>query len=246
MENMRRELGMLPLEEVLGRRGRNFAGPLYDTVDPADDGALLLGRGQPVMPASEEAELVRKAMRASVPEFAEEEAMASWSVDTPTGDPRLDKDALAAAITGTNTGAMLFYRGEVDEIRMASMGYGRARSRHSYYFLVEIEEGVENARQVVPWVCIVQCYVRLPAMLYAGRERKTLRLLMVRLLKVEKEGMLYVARGGLSGPGREAYALPVSSLQDGRPWKKCIVALPQSGPDQGKAFFMPYTAMSEH
>ena len=139
---------------------------------------------------------------------------------------------------------MFFYRAEVDEDRLASEGYTRARSRHSYYFLVHYFD--EQSQVEEPFIGVVRAFVKLPAITTPDRnEKQCLRFLLVRLLKVMKQGRMYVADRGLDGPGWPWYAMPFTAIQ-GRAWRRCIVGLPQNGADKGKAFFVPYNTMSEH
>ena len=147
-------------------------------------------------------------------------------------------------MTGRYDGAMFFYRAEVDEDRLASEGYTRARSRHSYYFLVHYFNECSQVEE--PFIGVVRTFVKLPAITTpAGHDKQCLRFLLVRLLKVSKKGRMYVASRGLDGPGWPRYAMPFTALQ-GRAWRRCGVALPQHGADKGKAFFLPYNTMSEH
>jgi len=108
-------------------------------------------------------------------------------------------------MTGRHDGVMMYYRAEVDEERLSSEGYSRARSRHSYYFLVWYSEGDKSQPETKPYVGVVRAFVKLPAVSAEHdanhQERLEIRLLLVNLLKVEKEGRMYVARQGLSGPG---------------------------------------------
>lgn len=160
------------------------------------------------------------------------------------GQPRLDEDAVLSVMTGRLDGAMFFYRAEVDEDRLGSEGYTRARSRHSYYFLVHYLD--ERTEQEKPYIGVVRAFVKLPGLIKPdGDEKLMLRFLLVRLLNVAKQGRKYVANGGLSGPGWPLYAMPFTVLQ-GRAWRRCIVALPKSGVNNGRAYFMPYNNISEH
>ncbi|GIL61673.1 hypothetical protein Vafri_15968, partial [Volvox africanus] len=154
----------------------------------------------------------------------------------------LDEAAVHSVMTGKLGGAMMFYRAEVDEERLSSEGYSRARSRHSFYFLVWYTEGDESRPETKPYIGVVRTFVKLPAVPAERdtqrQERHELRFLLVCLLKVEKVGHMYIARQGLSGPGWPLYAMPFSVLR-GRQWRRCVAALDSSGASAASCHTQP-------
>ncbi len=153
--------------------------------------------------------------------------------------------------------AYRYTHAECNEERVFSTSYQRARSRVSYWVLVEYD-GPTGQRE--PYVAKVESFVKLPAGVSLSGDLDAegtmeARVAVASLYKaaVEADG-LFVIRVGPSGEGQQGgphmalsqcwpmYALPAQSIHH-----KLVVAEPPARHiDHGRIFFMKYTHLSDH
>ncbi|GIL56271.1 hypothetical protein Vafri_11621 [Volvox africanus] len=134
--------------------------------------------------------------------------------------------------------AQVFDRAEVNEERLFSEYYGRARSRVSYYMLVMYEM---EGQGMVPYIAKLRFFLKLPIVPDGPTTvQEASRLAVVELVRARMEGELYVTDHG--SESYKHYAVSATTLK-GR-IEKLVTAVPMNEP-RGRQYYMTYCHMAE-
>ena len=211
--------GIRPLNEILERNEREYCGEMYDDGD--GEGNTLLGAGVKFSAGA-------KGMRdMPLPTDLLEQFSKSYKY-------HLGKKGAKWSASTKIERSYVYCKAEIKDDIAFSTAYGRARTRASYWVLLEFEEGPKTAPVTRFYVGRVRYYLRLDGTNNTQRI-PALRMAVVDLYKADPGRLpgAYVVNMDRK-PAYALHALPLSTLGC-----KLVCAAPD-GYLKGLMYFMPY------